>query len=366
MEEAVEFSKLGVLLMNTGTADEPTVEAVRAYLSEFLMDPAIIGAPRAIRKQLVRHICKHRPERTVANYEAFWTPEGSPFILTSREQCTLLAASLTEALGSPVHVALAMRYGNPGIPAGLRELRDAGCDGVVVLPCYPQQVSVCAGTCLKAANAEFERLRADGWQAESVDIFNFYEQPAYRRALVDRVAASWTYTPGAKLVVSFHSTLMADIEAGDPYRDQAEATRDFLAEGLGIPAEDVVLSYQSRFDNRKWLQPFTAPTVLELAAQGVRDICVVCPIFTATNLETAIEVDRDLRKTFLDAAGEGATFTYVPELNTDAGLIEALTAEVLSALADPQDYRQFPDPGQDTSLPGMLHPSASFAGKRCK
>ena len=37
--------KTGVLLMNTGTADEPSVAAIRTYLHEFLMDPAIIGAP---------------------------------------------------------------------------------------------------------------------------------------------------------------------------------------------------------------------------------------------------------------------------------------------------------------------------------
>ena len=77
---------VGVLLINTGTPDEPTIEAIRPYLTEFLMDPAIIGAPYFVRKPLVKHIASTRPLRTVKRYQAFWTPEGSPFMLTSRAQ----------------------------------------------------------------------------------------------------------------------------------------------------------------------------------------------------------------------------------------------------------------------------------------
>ena len=151
--------------------------------------------------------------------------------------------------------------------------------------------------------------------------------------------------------MSCHSTLLADIEAGDPYREQVEATRDFLAEALGIPEQDALTCYQSRFDNRKWLQPLTEPTVVALAEQGVRDICVVCPIFTAENTETAIEVDRDLRATFMEHAGEGARFTYVHALNDAPGLIGALADAVQDALAG-----QAPDVlttglGADTNVP---------------
>ena len=34
--------KIGVLLVNLGTPDEPTTSAVRKYLSEFLSDPRIV------------------------------------------------------------------------------------------------------------------------------------------------------------------------------------------------------------------------------------------------------------------------------------------------------------------------------------
>ena len=75
--------------------------------------------------------------------------------------------------------------------------------------------------------------------------------------------------------------------------------------------------------------------VQELAAKGVRDVCVVCPVFTAENLETALEIDRDLRETFLAAAGPDARFTYVPCLNDDPGLIRSLADAVMAALSQP-------------------------------
>ena len=39
--------RIGVLLVNLGTPDAPTIPAVRAYLAEFLSDPRVIEIPRA-------------------------------------------------------------------------------------------------------------------------------------------------------------------------------------------------------------------------------------------------------------------------------------------------------------------------------
>ena len=38
---------LGVLLVNLGTPDSPSVPSVRRYLAEFLSDPRVIEIPRA-------------------------------------------------------------------------------------------------------------------------------------------------------------------------------------------------------------------------------------------------------------------------------------------------------------------------------
>ena len=331
---------VGVLFINTGTVDEPTVEAVAAYLREFLMDPAIIGAPRFIRTLIVNHIIRNRPQRTVANYQQFWTPEGSPFMIVSKEQARLLEEALSGRFEGEVHVVLAMRYGNPSIRDGLRELYLRGCDELVLFPAYPQMVNVCTGTCFKRAHEVLgEMERECGWRPRVLEVPHFYQIASYRRALAEQVAAHWTYGSGSKLLVSYHSTLMADIEAGDPYRDQAEETACNLASDLAIPMEDVKVCYQSRFDSRKWLQPFTESMVLALAEQGVKDLAILCPIFVADNMETCLEIDRDLRKAFLGVAGEGATFTYIPALNDAPGLIEACADTICDVMGCDEQTR---------------------------
>lgn len=349
--------KTGVLLMNTGTADEPTIPAVRAYLYEFLMDPAIIGAPEFVRKLIVKHIVRNRPQRTVKNYEAFWKPEGSPFVSGCYRQAGALEAELNARNDDGVEVAVAMRYGSPSVLDGLHELRVAGCERVVVLPSYPQQVNVCAGTCFKKVREVLGKLGGQyGWHPELVEVPYFYDQRAYRLALARQVARCWRYSEGARLVVSFHSTLLADIEAGDPYKEQTEMTAAMLAADLRIPSDAVSVSYQSRFDNRKWLQPLTEPSVLDMARSGVKDVCVVCPGFTVDNMETVLEVSRDLRKAYMDAARREASFTYVPALCDDEGLVQAMADAIERALAGGFEVGEETSTGQsaDTSVPRML------------
>lgn len=347
----------GILLMNTGTADEPTLPAVRNYLREFLMDPAIIGAPEFIRKRIVNHIARRRPERTIANYEQYWTPQGSPFTIGCYKQAERLQVELSGRLAGEVHVVLGMRYGSPSVLDALHELRVAGCEQVVVLPSYPQEVNVCAGTCIKHAHDALVKLTQQyDWHPQVVDVPRFYDLDSYRCALAHQVAANWQYKPGSKLVVSFHSTMLADIEAGDPYRDQTVATANNLAQDLGISLEDVVVSYQSRFDSRKWLQPFTEPTVRGLAQSGVKDVAVVCPIFTVDNMETSLEINRDLRTAFMEEAGASAQFTYIPALGHGAGVVKALADAAQKAL-DGGFYSQkvaLQGTTADTSLPRML------------
>lgn len=349
--------KTGVLLMNTGTADEPSVAAIRTYLHEFLMDPAIIGAPRFIRERIVNHVCRRRPQKTLANYEAFWTPEGSPFTIGCYRQARALEAQLRQRLGEDTLVVVAMRYGNPSVLDGLHELRVAGCDRVVVLPSYPQQVRVCAGSCVKRVREVLASLeQRHGWQPELVVAPYFYDQYAYRVALARQVARHWRYCEGTRLVVSFHSTLLADVEAGDPYRDQAEQTAAHLTADLRIPSEAVSVSYQSRFDSRKWLQPLTEPSVLEMARSGVKELCVVCPGFTVDNMETVLEVNRDLRAVFMEAAGPDASFTYVPALGDDEGLVTAMADAVEKAIDGGFEMKDESHDGRsaDKSLPHML------------
>ncbi|DAC07666.1 MAG TPA: ferrochelatase, partial [Candidatus Poseidoniales archaeon] len=117
----------GVLLMNIGTPDEPTVESVRKYLREFLLDPDVIDIPAPLRHLLVRGIIlRTRPQKIAPNYQSIWMEEGSPLrVYTDR-----MAAALQEKLGMQCEVG--MRYGNPSILEGLQNLKKSGVDRVLL------------------------------------------------------------------------------------------------------------------------------------------------------------------------------------------------------------------------------------------
>lgn len=75
------FVVLGVLILNTGTPDAPTPEAIRPYLKQFLSDRNLINVPRIIWKPVLNFcILPNRPKKTAAHYQQFWTEEGSPFL----------------------------------------------------------------------------------------------------------------------------------------------------------------------------------------------------------------------------------------------------------------------------------------------
>ena len=327
--------KTGVLLMNTGTPADPSVEAIRTHLAEFLSDPMLISAPPFIWKRVLKYvILPKRPERTAVMYKKMWTDEGFPFMIHSRNQRDLIEAELKARNynDGDFEVVLAMRYGEPSIWHGLEALRKAGCERIVAVPLYPQQVRVCAGTCFKEVADRLKDMEVDRWSPELVEVPNFYRQPVYLEALAKSIADVWEYKPGSHLLLSWHSTPMADINIkGDPYRVQNFYTAQRVAHALGVPVDDWTAVYQSRFDSRRWLGPFCGQTLMELAQKGVTDVCVVCPGFVSDCLETIVEVGETLRDEYLKAAPEGSTYTFVPCLNESPGLIEAVCNAICEA-----------------------------------
>src|SRR6476660_4363461 len=95
----------GVLLVNLGSPDSPSVPDVRRYLREFLMDGRVLDTPWPIRFCVVNFaILPKRPKESAHAYSTVWTPEGSPLVVISRN----VQAALQRRLNVPVE--LAMRY----------------------------------------------------------------------------------------------------------------------------------------------------------------------------------------------------------------------------------------------------------------
>ncbi len=307
-----EIPAVGVLLANLGTPDAPDTPSLRRYLREFLLDPRVIELPRLLWWTILHlAVLPTRPAKSAALYRKVWTKEGSPLLVISRRQAAALQEVLRQEVGNPLHVALAMRYGNPSVRAGLRELEEKGCRRILILPLYPQYAGVTIGSTFDAVADELKGWR---WVPEIHTVNGYYDDPAYIRCLAASVREAWTDGgPGEKLLFSFHGIPQRYFDAGDPYFCQCHKLARLAAEELGLPRERWEVSFQSLFGKEEWLKPYTDKTVAAMARYGVRSIDVLCPGFSADCLETLEEMDEQNREIFLQAGGE--RFRYIPCLN---------------------------------------------------
>lgn len=324
----------GVLLVTTGSPEAPTAEAVKAYLGRFLSDRRVVDLPRW-QWMPILHCCilPHRPAKSAAKYAEIWSEEGSPLIVETTRQVQALAEVLAQDGYGAVPVEFCCIYSAPEIGDAVdRLVGEHGCDHLVVVPFYPQYASVTNGALIQAtAEALTGRLRVPSFTM----VDSFCEEPLYLDALAEAVRASgWTWVDDGRhaLIFTFHSTLVQDVESGDVYRDQVEATARAVAERLGLPESAWHVGYQSVFDRRPWLGPLTEQALIpQLVAQGVTDLAVIAPGFVSECLETHFDVDVDQRKAFESLAPTG-TFTYVPCLGSAPQFIRALANVVERAL----------------------------------
>jgi ferrochelatase len=112
------------------------------------------------------------------------------------------------------------------------------------------------------------------------------------------------------------------MDLGDPYHDQCQQTGSLLMAALGLSPVECRVTFQSRFGRAEWLQPYTAPSLAELGAAGVKRVDVFCPGFTSDCLETIEEIGIEVRDEFLHAGGK--EFHRIPCLNASQAWIAAL------------------------------------------
>lgn len=298
--------KVGVIIANTGTPAAPTAKAVRKYLSQFLMDPRICPMPRPIWWMLLHTvILRKRARASAEKYRAIWTTGGSPMAVAYEA----LERGLTDYYrdrGLSVEVRAAMSYGKPSLKQAVKDLKEAGCERLVVLPMYPQSA---LSTTASVADGTARAVRRARWKGAVDFIDEYSEDPVYVRAIAASVRnAGFSEERGDRLLFSYHSIPLKDIEAGDTYELQTGATSLAVAGELGLDRRSWTISYQSRFDKgRTWLSPFTRPTLVRLAqaAEPGSRLFVVCPNFAVDCLETLYDVPHELEPIYRAAlAGE--------------------------------------------------------------
>jgi ferrochelatase len=333
-------NKTGVLLINLGTPDSPSVSDVRSYLSQFLNDPRVIDIPWLWRKILVNLIIvPFRAPKSAKIYQKLWTANGSPLLYYSQRAKDLLQAEL----GTDFEVHLGMRYKNPSLPAVLENMRKRNYAQIIVLPMFPQYASASTGSALE----EVMRIINSWWVIPEVKMISqYFDHPSYIEAFVERgkkydldqydhILFSYHGLPQRHLDKVYTAGLCNDKNCDHEiteenkfcYKATAYATTRLIASALNISKERYTVCFQSRLDD-KWVKPFSDQVVIDCAKKGMKRILVFSPAFTADCLETIIEIGEEYQELFREHGGEKVQL--VESLNDHPTWIKCLKELVLS------------------------------------
>lgn len=329
--------RTGVLLVNLGTPDSPSVPDVRKYLREFLMDGRVIDIPFIARWALVNLIiAPFRSPKSAKTYQELWTERGSPLKFYGQDVETLLQ----EKLGEKYTVKLAMRYQSPSISAGLEVFRQMGVQNIVVVPFFPQYASATTGSV-------FEKVMevVSAWQTIPEIRFTntFFDHPKFIEHFAQTAQKYIAEHSFDHYVFSYHGIPERQIRKGDHtgvtcklgsccntltpnnrlcYRAQCFATTRALVKELGLQEGQYTTCFQSRLGRDPWIQPYTEDLVKTLPKEGKRNVLAFSPAFVSDCLETTIEVGEEYKELFEENGGQH--WALVESLNNSPIFVELL------------------------------------------
>jgi ferrochelatase len=337
--------RTGVLLLNLGTPDSPSVRDVRRYLREFLSDPRVIDIPALPRWLLVNLvIAPFRPRRSAEAYRKIWSAEGSPLLLNG----LALRDGVGAVLGNDHVVTLGMRYGRPSIRDALDRLLASDVDRIVALPLFPQWAESSTGSAVARLEEEIDRLP----HAPPVETLPaFYDDPGFIESFASVARPVLADSQPEHVLFSYHGLPERQIRAADPtaahclandaccekpgralehcYRAQCYATTRALSSALGLDPGHLSTAFQSRLGRTPWIRPYTDLVLPELAERGVKRLAVLCPSFVADCLETLEEIGLRARDQWRELGGD--LLTLVPCPNAHPRFVEAVADMVRRA-----------------------------------
>jgi len=330
------MKKIGVLLLNLGTPDDPSVGSLKKYLKQFLLDPRVIDIGTIARNILVRGIIvPTRAPKSAKSYKLLWTENGSPLKFYGLR----VEKQLQEKLGDDFMVRIAMRYQSPSIPDVLKEFEKANLDKIVIFPMFPQYASASTGSALENAMNEISKwlvipeLHIVSSYHDNDSMLNIYADNAKKKGIenYDYFLFSFHGLPIRQILKSDCSNYCLNDASccqsindknKNCYSAQCHDTSRRLASKLNIDSDQYQVVFQSRLGKDKWTEPFAPDVLKELAEEGIKKLLVFSPSFTADCLETSVEIADEYNEEFLKMGGH--QLDLVESLNDDPKWVDTI------------------------------------------
>ncbi|MCX8656695.1 ferrochelatase [Gilliamella sp. B2894] len=298
----------GLLLVNIGTPNTATPDAIKQYLIEFLLDRHVVDLPAFFWYPILKYrVLPKRVPCIINHYKKIWIDDLSPLMHYSQQLCEKLQQAL-----SNIHCQLAMTYGEPNLQFALNKLQS--CNKITVLPLFPQYSTT---TTLSVLD-KIKTIESSQSIPNNIHYIRDYaDHPSYINALYLQIKQAFEEQGKPDvLVLSYHGIPERYIhKRKDDYIERCQITTLLLIEkckahGINLPIE---MAYQSKFGKGKWVTPNTSDSLEKLAHNGVKYVHVICPGFSVDCIETIYEINEENRELFLHAGGE--KFHYIPALN---------------------------------------------------
>ncbi|MGE0222861.1 MAG: ferrochelatase [Acetobacteraceae bacterium] len=320
-----ERPKVAVVLFNLGGPDSPA--AIRPFLLNLFLDPAILRVPFFVRPFLARIIARARLKPATENYALLGG--RSPLLELTQAQAAALEAELTDV---EAKCFIAMRYWHPFSLETARAVKAWEPDEVVLLPLYPQYSTTTTGSSLTAWRAAAARA---GLMVQTTALCCYPTDAAFATATAglvrdayDRARAELDPSVTLRVLFSAHGLPEAIVQAGDPYQWQIEQTVTAVLAAWGQAGLDWSICYQSRATPQKWIGPSTDEAV-ERAGRDRVAVLVVPIAFVSEHSETLVELDIEYRDLALRSGVPG--YYRVPTQNAGPAFIAALAGLVRRA-----------------------------------
>jgi ferrochelatase len=256
---------------------------------------------------------------------------GSPLIPLTRAQAAAVEERL-RADGVDAAAAVGMRFSEPSIVAGLRELADLGCTTVSAIVMSPQYSELLMAGYRRALDAAVDEVGAG---APSVQLAPaWYREPGFVQAVAERIREGLLSLPeGAPVLLTAHSLPRRVAEAEPAYLDQLRETAESVADAAGLARDRWQFCWQSAgHEPGEWMKPDFSDLLPALRDAGHAAVLVAPIQFLSDHLEILYDVDIGARE---QAEAAGMAFARIESLNVSPTFIGALASVARRAASVP-------------------------------
>ncbi len=317
------------LFIQLGSPEALTINSVKKFLKQFLMDKRVVDLPFIFRFLLVYIIIANfRAPRTLEKYKKIWdyTTNESPLLKNTHNFVRKLQQYLNN-----YKLDYAFRYGKPSIEEKLKYYYNQGIRNIHIIPLFPQYSTSTFGSVLSKVyelNAKFHDPLFLSIEPP------FFDDESFITLWVDKIRS---YLPDYKdfhFNFHFHGIPETHIKRSDIYNQclknnccdnassylsidycykaQCSYMAKKIVEKLSLQENQWKITFQSRLGKAKWIGPYLEEVIKDLNANKL----VVLPLsFVSDCLETLEEIDITIRNKFL--VSENREFYLIPSLNDD-------------------------------------------------